>query len=177
MNCTTQIFRLSHRHKDPQAVQWNVASCCFHGCDLQRKTAKDLFKDTCDAHLMGPQGLSTWRIGIKAGFFWIQKVQQTSHLFPWKTWHIPQKLMVVWKMKCPFYKWSLKIRGHVNFRGSSSVWNVSNMCVWFRFGCLGNFRKFAPAQNHQCSSNEQICLNDAGCLREMTLLETVKTSC
>eukprot|EP00434_Breviolum_minutum_P025349 symbB.v1.2.022398.t2/scaffold1985.1/size93608/7 len=27
--------------------------------------AKDLFKDTCDAHLMGPQGLSTWRIGIK----------------------------------------------------------------------------------------------------------------
>ena len=27
--------------------------------------AKDLFKDTCDAHLMGPQGLSTWRIGIQ----------------------------------------------------------------------------------------------------------------
>ena len=27
---------------------------------------EDLFKDTCDAHLMGPQGLSTWRIGIEA---------------------------------------------------------------------------------------------------------------
>ena len=42
---------------------------------------------------MGPQGLSTWRIGIQARIFWktsaisivfwIQKVQQTSH-FPWK---------------------------------------------------------------------------------------------
>lgn len=28
--------------------------------------AKDLFKDTVDAHSMGPQGLASWRIGIKA---------------------------------------------------------------------------------------------------------------
>ena len=38
-------------------------------------TAKDLFKDTCDAHLMGPQGLSTWRIGIKARPFFGRLVQ------------------------------------------------------------------------------------------------------
>lgn len=147
MNCTTQIFRLSHCHKDPQAVQWNVASLpCFHGgviCRGKRPPGSFQGHLWCSfdgtsrfIHLAHRHPGCLDFLGCKrCDFHSLLDSKASTNItffFPLENERIsPWKLMVVWKMKCPFYKWSLKIGGHAcSFSGGVAVCEMYQTCVY-----------------------------------------------